>query len=98
MLSSPFHQGDEGHIKPDVKGGTMFFVANKFPVVLIPFTLLPLPFFMDSGDVTIRVSLLLSNFVSDESHDRNRKIGALCKQKSFSQSLRFGSLTLESFK
>lgn len=65
------------------------------------FTLLPLPFFMDGeGDVAVSVSSLLCSFVSDQSCDRNRKRGTLCKQiKLFSES-RFGrnDAAWESFK
>lgn len=78
---------DGGHIKARVKSGTVFFIASKFPVFFIMFTLLPLPFFMDGeGDVAVSVSSLLCSFVSDQSHDRNRKRGTLCKQiKLFSE-------------
>lgn len=79
----------------------MFFIASKFPVFFIMFTLLPLPFFMDGeGDVAVSASSLLCSFVSDQSHDRNRKRGTLCKQiKLFSES-QFGrkDATWESFK
>lgn len=66
----------------------MFFIGSKFPVFFIMFTLLPLPFFMDGeGDVAVRVSSLLCSLVSDQSHDRNGKRGALCIQiKLFSES------------
>lgn len=60
---------------------TMFFMSYEFPVYIILFTLLPLPFFTDGGgDVAISVSSLHRGFVSDQSHGRNRKRRTLCKQ------------------
>lgn len=79
---------DTGHIKARVKGSAVFFIGSKFPVFFIMFTLLPLPFFMDGeGDVAVSASSPLCSFVSDQSHDGNRKRGTLCKQiKLFSES------------
>lgn len=72
---------DTGHIKACVKSDAMFFIGSKFPVFFIMFTRLSLPFFMDGeGDVAVSVSSLLCSFVPDQSHDRNRKRGTLCKQ------------------
>lgn len=69
------------HINVPVKSGTVFFIASKFPVFFITFTLLTLPLFTDGeGDVVISLSSLRRSFVSDQSHDRNRKRRTLCKQ------------------
>lgn len=81
----------KGALKLVWKAAQCSSFAIKFPVFFIMLVLLPLPFFMDSeGDVAVSVSSPLCRFVSDQSHDRKRKRGALCKQiKLFSES-RFG--------